>query len=448
MSARALALAALAALLLPAPFARAQAPAAPDTALGGFLHTLADSTDRFFGVSAEPADTAGLDSVLAESSPATRPELGFAPSFDFNRVDGSTPGLTLSLSQRASEPGRNGWGKLTGTIARAVGAHTTLGGARYENRLWVAKQPFDLSLWGGRATSTLNRDDQGRLLPMLRALCFGNDWTQYDRSDGFTAALAHEHRVWRASAGWRDLLQSPLQTTATWDLARRDLELISNLPAARGRNRELDFAAGLRWPRLPLRTDVSYQTSSRHLGSDFEYRRYRAAAGLDVSLARVASLVPQFAYGRLTGEAVPQALFYTGGDATMRTLRRDERGGTGFAAAKLDLISARDLLEVLHLPHSQAFPLQGALFAAASAVWGRDPYSGGVVPGVDWPDRQAWASEAGVSLLYASPLFFGEGSFLRVSYAWPIGPDSRTSRWSVGISRALDLLGPEPRGEE
>jgi hypothetical protein len=312
----------------------------------------------------------------------------------------------------------------------------------------VARQPFDLALWGGRAISAMNRDEASRTLPMLRALCFGNDWGHYYRTDGFTAALAHEHGWWRAEAGWRDALQSPLATTASWNLARRSLELPWNLGASRGRVRELDYVAAARWPRLPLLTEVSYQTSSRRLGSDFEYRRYRAAAGLDLTLGRFASLVPQFAYGRLSGDAVPQASFYTGGHATLRSLHRDERGGTGFATAKLGLISAQELLEVLRVPHSAAFPLQGELFVGTSAVWGPSPYGATAAHGPDWPERRAWASEAGVSVLYASPLFFGRGSFLRISYAWPLGPDSRASRWSVGVTHALDLLGAEPEPQD
>jgi hypothetical protein len=433
----------------PEPSGRAEAPAARDTSLGGFFNALSDSTDEYFGLSAAPVDTAGLDTVLYETGPSRpRLELGFMPSFDFSRVDGSTPGLGASLGMPPREPGRTGWGKLTGQISRAVGSHTTLGAVRYENRVWVARQPFDVALWGGRATSSMNRDESGRLLPALRALCLGNDWGHYYRTDGFTASLAHEHGWWRAGAGWRDALQSPLATTATWNLARRSLELPWNLAAAGGRARELDYVAAVRWPRLPLRTELRYQTSSCRLGSDFEYRRYRAAAGLDLSLGRFASLVPQLAYGRLTGDAVPQASFFIGGGGTLRSLHRDERGGTGFAAAKLGLIGTQDLLEVLRVPHPAALPLQGELFTATSAVWGRDPYGGAAVSGLDWPDRNAWASEVGASVLYASPLFFGQGSFLHISYAWPIGPDSRVSRWSVGISRALDLLGPEPAEQE
>ena len=78
---------------------------------------------------------------------------------------------------------------------------------------------------------------------------------------------------------------------------------------------------------------------------------------------------------------------------------------------------------------------------------GADPYDGVTVPGTDWPDRSAWLSEVGASLLYESPLLFPRGTALRISYAWPIGADPRTSRWSVSISRALDLLEPERESE-
>ena len=429
--------------------AHAQAPAAPDTSLRGYLGQFADSTDRYFGTAAAPPDTAGLDSVLADTArPHGHLDWAVLPVFRFERVDGPVWGASASLRDAPRLRGHNGWGKLEGDLERAGGSGTLLGGARYNDRLWLGGQPFDLGLWAGRATATLNRDDAGRLLPTLRALVFGDDWSQYLRADGFTAALAHQHAGWRAGVDWSDLLQSPLATTAGWNLAGRALERPANLAAARGRAHELGLSAAVHWPHTPLRTEFAYQTSSRRLGSDFEYRRTRVAAGLELPVARVVSLVPQFAWGRVRGDAVPQAAFYLGADATLRSLHRDERAGSGFAIAKLDLVSAGDLLATLHLPHAAAFPIQGALFAATSAVWGPDPYGGPTVAGVDWPDRNAWASEVGASLLYSSPLLFPGGGALRVSYAWPIGPDTRVARWSVSISRALDLLDPEPEPGE
>ena len=421
--------------------AAAQTPAASDTSLGGFLGAFSDSTDRYFGISAVPVDTAGLDTVLFDSArrPRRRLELGFSPTFDFSRVDGSTPGLSGSIGVTAPELGHTGWGKLQGGISRANGPHVTLGGVRYKNPLVLARQPFDLDLWGGRRTAHLDRDDED-FLRMVGAFLLGSDWTQYYRSEGFEGSVTHRQGWWRASAGYRDVLQSPLHTTATWNLFGRDLERPGNLAATRGRAHELEYTATAQWPRLPLRTEIGYQTSSRRLGSDFEYRRLRAAAGLDLSLGHFASLVPQFSYGRLTGDLVPQASFFLGGSSTLRSLHRDERGGSGLALAKLDLIGAQDLLAVLHIPHPAVLPLQGALFAATGALWGRDPYTGAVVRGGNWPDQRDWVSEAGVSLLYNSALF----PTLHCSYARPIGPGPHEGRWTMWFARPLDLLRSEP----
>lgn len=437
MNARLLLATALVAALAAGPPAAAQTPAARDTSLRGFLGQFADSTDRYFGISAASVDTAGLDTVLFDSAtrPRRRLKLGFAPTFDFSRVDGPTPGLSATLGATAPEPDHTGWGRLRGGISRANGPWVTLGNVRYTNRLWLGHRPFDLSLWGGRKTAHLDRDDEDVLSPVA-AFLNGSDWTQYCRDEGFEGSVAHRRGWWQASAGYRDLLQSPLRTTATWNLFGQELERPGNLAATRGRTRELDYAAAAHWPRLPLRTEIAYQTSSRRLGSDFEYRRVRAAAGLDLTLGHVASLVPQFTWGRQTGDEVPQAAFYLGGREMLRSLPRDQLGGTGMALAKLDLIGARDLLALLRVPHPAALPLQGALFAATGAMWGRDPYTGTVVRGGDWPDRRDWRSEAGVSLLYDTVLF----PTLHLSYAWPIGPRAGEGRWSVSFSRPLDLL--------
>ena len=434
------------AMLVAAPIASAQQTSPPDTSMNGYLEAMSDSTDRYFGLSAAPADTAGLDTAIAETKERRRLDLSITPAFDFSRVDGAVVGVGASAGEPARAPGVIGWGKLSGLIERATGPGTTLGGGRYENRLWVAGQAIDLTIRGGRETSPLDRDETGRALPILRASFLGTDWMPYERRDGWSAALAHQHRWWWANAGWRDALERPLATTTTWNVFGRGLEQPLNLRAARGRNRELQAAAGLRGASFGA--DLSWFGSSHRLGGDFDYRRTRVAAGLDLSLGRAASLVPQIAYGRLTGDAVPQACFFVGGDAASRTLHGDERGGTGFAAAKLELISAGDVLALLHLPHSAAFPLQGAIYGASCAVWGRDPYTGVVAPGRNWPERRAWASEAGVSLLYASPIFFGQGSFLRVVYAWPIRSDGRVARFGVSIAQVFDLLGPQPKSEE
>ena len=86
------------------------------------------------------------------------------------------------------------------------------------------------------------------------------------------------------------------------------------------------------------------------------------------------------------------------------------------------------------------FPFQVGLFAAIGAIWGQDPSAGPARP-ASWPDANAWLSEAGVSLLYRPGMPDDDG-YLRLNYAWPIGPNAGEARWSFSYSRALDLLKP------
>jgi len=121
---------------------------------------------------------------------------------------------------------------------------------------------------------------------------------------------------------------------------------------------------------------------------------------------------------RLPGAA---GFFYLGGQHSLRSLTGDSRGGTGLALARLDVVESPDLLTLAHIPHPAMLPLQAGVFAASGAVWGADPYGGPSVPGLDWPRRQGWLSEAGASLIYQpgipDPLWM-----LRLNVAWPLGP--------------------------
>jgi hypothetical protein len=287
----------------------------------------------------------------------------------------------------------------------------------------------------------MDRDFGDLQLAMLQAFVTGGDRTQYLRRDGFEAALGREAATWRATAGWRNALETPLETAATWNLARATPVVIGNLAARRGRNREFTLAAALRWPRLPVRGEIAHASSSRAAGSDFEYRRTWAALAGDFALGRRLAAVPQLAYGRLSGEAVPQASFFLGGSHSLRSLPGSARAGTGLALARLDLIEAPDLLELARVPHPAWLPIQAGAFAAAGAVWGPDPLSGSRRGGLDWPDAEHWASEAGAGLLYR-PGLPDPVAFLRLDYAWPLGPGGEGGRFSLSYTRALDRVRP------
>jgi hypothetical protein len=416
------------------------AAGAADTTLGGFLRILSDSTDRYFGLSAAPPDTTGQDSALAFSlahpSRGVRrsPRLGLLPRFAFNRVEGPVWGGGVSLG----EPRR--LGRVTGTVGYAAGPNRWRGSGGYEKTLERAGTAWTLKAYGGRWVPPQNRDDPERVWGTLRALVAGTDYQSYLRRDGVEAGIRCETTTLGLFGGYRDVVDAPVVTTATWNLLGRRTMVTGNPPAAAGRLREFGAGASWRLPGLPVTAEAIHQTSGHAIGSDFEYRRTRVALAGNFGLGRLASVVPQLAYGRLTGTPVPQAVFYLGGPHTLRTLVPEARAGTAIAIARLDLIGASDVLALAHLPHPAFFPLQLGLFGGVGAVWGVDPRGGPGAPGAGWPHRDAWLGEAGVSAIY-QPGFPDPAGLLRLDLAWPLGPGARHSRWSLAYTVPLDLLG-------
>ena len=199
--------------------------------------------------------------------------------------------------------------------------------------------------------------------------------------------------------------------------------------------------ATVRVPRTLFLAEGACHLASERLGSDFDYRRVRLALGGELPLGRAASLVPQLTWGRLGGDAVRQASLYLGGSHSVRSLEGGLTGGTGKALGRLDLIGSADLLERLRIPHSPALALQGGIFAASGAVWGRDPFGGPERPGGNWPERAAWLGEVGLSLLYRPGIPEPNG-FVRLDYARPLGPDGRSGRLAISYGRIMDLLQP------
>ena len=407
-------------------------PARPDTALHKFLGALSDSTDQYFGMSAAPLDTTGLDSLEANpSAPARRLTFGVLPTFDFSRVDGSTFGATLRLE------GPSRYGRLRLHAAYAVSSEDWLGGADYHRRVFRDGVAWTLEGWGGRETAAMNRDWREPVLDAARALVNGSDRTNYLRHDGWRASFERESDLWRAGLAVRDMLESPRSTAATWNLLHRDLILTPNLPAAYGRVREVGIGAGARIPGTAVRAQADGWTSGPALSSDLTYDRVRVAAGADLTVGRWASVLPQAAWGFVSGNPTPQESFYLGAGPTLGSVPRDARGGTSFALAKLELIGADDLLGMLRVPHPALLFLQPAAFVASGAVGGADPYGGPARAGDRWPEGENWLSEAGVSLVYMPGLF---GSTVRMSEAWPLGPTSRRERFVFVVSTPLDLL--------
>ena len=298
---------------------------------------------------------------------------------------------------------------------------------------------IDLRVFGGRVTAPMNRDNEERNLRKLRAFLNGADRSHYLRHDGWSVSLGREEAAWRGMLRFRDALESPLATSATWNLFDRAPSVPWNLGATLLRAREVTAELTAYVPGTPVIAEARFAHADGAYGSDVDHRRLRLAAGVDVPVGRWASLVAQTAYGRLGGDFTPQAAFYMGGPVMLRGTPHDAIGGRSMAIGKLDLISHVNLVEMMGLPRGEAFPISPGAFLENGAVWGEDPYGGPGSPGDAWPDDDgAWVQSAGVSLIYGSALL--EGDLLRFNVGWPIGADEGKARFTITVSRPLDLL--------
>ncbi len=442
------ALAVLIALTARAP--RAHAESAPsDSLLREYVRSLSDSTDAWYGATAAPVDTAGLDSALAVGLARPRGphawagsdgsrrglHLSWSPALGFNRADGGQLGAGLAL--RSPLPGR-----FSGQAQYTTGTHDLLGEGAWGTSWRVERLRSRLSfrVAAGRWSEAFDRDHYDPGFSTLGALLYGSDRHHYLRRDGYTTTLRLGGEAGLASIGWCDHLESSLPYTTAWTLFGGDPALTFNAPAVFGRARELSLLGDVTIPRTRFRLNVAHWTSDPRVGSDFRYRRTRVTIGGDVSLGRHFALVPQATYGRLRGDALPQDAFFLGGAASLRTLDRNQLAGTGQAFARVDLILADDLRRLLHLPLPAWLPLQSGVFAATGSVWGHDAVSGAALPTArNWPDQRTWLSEVGGGLAWRpgvpDPL-----AALRFEYSVPIGAAARSARFTVAFQRAINLL--------
>lgn len=434
--------AALAALLAAATAARAgEAP--PDSAMKAYFRAVSDSTDAYFGLSAEPADTAGLDSALAYglSQPpgAVRRQarLSFAPALAFNRALGVVYGGSATVREARSGA------RLTGQLQWANGPDDWYGhGELGLGRLRPGRETgTTMRGSAGRRFESLNRDHWNATFSSIAALMGGADRHSYLRRDGARAEVTHRGPAAWATLGWRHELESPLATTAWWTLTGAELSLVPNAPAAFGRASELRLTAGARLPWAPFTVEATTWNAGGALGGDFAYHRYRAAVGGAVGLGRHLALAPQFEYGRLLGDALPQDLFYLGGAYSLHTIESQSLSGTARAVGRVDLLLHDDLLTLLRLRRDTAFPLQAGAFAVSAARWGYDPVTQlARSTKRDWPGSEQWLSEAGVSLMYR-PGLPDPDTFMRLDVAWPLGPGGRELAIQMMYKRTLHLLG-------
>ena len=433
-------------LLLAAAAARAE-EAPGDSLLHAYVRSMRDSTDAWFGATAAPLDTAGLDSALAAG--LRRPpgaharrgprklSFGWGPALGFNRADGGQLGASASLDLPRF-PG------LSGRLQYTTGTHDALGEGAWTGswRVDALAARLGLKLAAGRYTLAFDRDYYEPILTSLNAFLAAEDRHHYLRRDGFISSLRLSAQPGFVTVAWRDQLESSLPYTTDWFLFGHGPVLPFNDTASFGRVRELALGGELTIPGTRFRVNAMHWTTDPRMGSDRLYRRTRLTAGGDVSLGRHLSLVPQATYGLLRGETPPQEAFFLGGVANVRTLKRNELAGAGRAYGRLDLILVDELGRPLHLPIPAHLPLQMGLFAASGAVWGRDPVTGDAAPTTrTLPHADEFLSEVGAGLM----LRFGIPNpltALRFELALPLGPARGGTAYAVAFQEPMNLLTP------
>ena len=419
----------------------ADAPA--DTTIEGYVRSMADSTDLWFGLSAQAPDTAGIDSARAwalhhpgESPKRPGQGVSFTPLLDFNRALGGALGGELGTGAA----GRRG--RLTASAQWTTGERTWLGDGAYTKR-WAATGEEEsgtrLEVRAGRRGASMDRDYYDKVLSAAAAFFFGSDRNNYLLRDGASVAL-----VRRGAGGWlgasaRDELESPLATTTTWTLFGHTPVVIENAAATSARVHEVGAQAGVRLAHVPLTLEGYAWSAGGVLGGDLDYRRVQFATGGALALGPHITFAPEFEYGRLAGTAVPQDAFYLGG-ATLRSLDARTLQGTGRASAHADFIVTDALQAMLGMQRTPVFPIQLGAFVGAGSVWGADPVTGdAALTSRNWPESRDWLMEAGLSVMYR-PGLPQPDSFVRVDYAIPIGPASRENRFYVSYMRVLNFL--------
>ena len=440
----ALAVAGVALLWLAPSVARAD-DAPSDSLLNAYVHQMRDSTDKWFGSTAAPVDTTGLDSALAvglasgkhgrHARERRRFSYDWGPALGFNRADGGQLGAGITVGT----PWISG---LSGKLQYTTGTHDFLGEGAWAGswRVDALHSRLGLKLAAGRYTLAFDRDYYEPILISLNAFFAGEDRHQYLRRDGFSSSLRLSSENAFALVGWRDQLESPLPYTTDWYLFGHGPVLPFNDTAAVGRVSELSFGGEAPVPGTRFRVNAMYWTSDPQIGSDMLFRRTRVSAGGDVSIGRHLSLLPQATYGLLRGETPPQEAFYLGGVANVRTLKRNELAGAGRAFGRLDLILVDDLTRALNLPIPAKLPLQFGTFAGSGAVWGRDPLTGDATPTTrSLPHADEFFSEVGAGVMLRlgvpSPL-----TSFRFEVAFPIGADRRRAAYALAIQEPLSLL--------
>ena len=144
------------------------------------------------------------------------------------------------------------------------------------------------------------------------------------------------------------------------------------------------------------------------LGGGFTYTRFDAEAGIRRYLLFNQEMILEAGYVRTGGAPPLQRLADVGGLSTVRGFDRRTRVGRESVHARAELLLPYDVFGATGIPGIRNARIQLVPWADAGRVWRGN--------------GDAWLAAAGLGLQrYLGP--FGEGSYLRLDAAVPLGPD-------------------------
>ena len=425
--------------------ARAFAQAAPVDSLDLYLHSLADSTNDYFGAPSATFDTTGLDSLfeVAKVHPLKLSGGGAGSVYPIARYH-RTEGAVLGAGARVTG--------VLGGVANVWGSYGFAGkqgryAASWNRTLWRTGRIRTGERWAqGRIGNGNRLDFSARyaretlpIMPEHAAIDFGgasalvsglNEQSVYEQR-GVTTALTLWTGDFRFQAGFRHALDQPMDVETDFSFFGDSNDVPLNTQALHD-----EYSEGLGGIAF-WRPDWGFGgvLDARDGGGD--RWRVRSALGKNVGLTRWFRASLQVEGGAAAAHAPRQRRFEIGGARAVPSIAYAAESGDHLLLGKLEVMYGNGILETMHIGHPRWLVLQPFGFFHSGAAWD-DPAQRDIL--FSKPPAQAFHQSVGFGLALRTGVPDSD-TFIRFALAFRTGQDSGGPLPRLTIRVPLDLLG-------